>query len=213
MGSQRRGPSASADTAQAIDQLAGLEPRARQDLHRGDDLRVLVPAPAAAGLRAARARGAARHLPRLRSPPRDRLDDPARRRLRRHKLQRDGHARPHPASKRWSRRWPTCARRTARNGPTSPGGRSTPRASRIRWPIQRPRATSSPCPRSPRAATPTRCWPARRPPRAGADQTSGASYAFVFDVKDWDNSTGTQRAGPIGATAQPALRRPGAAVG
>ena len=46
---------------------AGVEPRARQDLHRRDDLRVLVPAAAAAGVCAAGARGAAGHLPRLRS--------------------------------------------------------------------------------------------------------------------------------------------------
>jgi penicillin G amidase len=35
---------------------------------------------------------------------------------------------------------------------------------------------------------------------AGADQTSGASYAFVFDVKDWDNSTGLNTPGQ---SAQP----------
>jgi hypothetical protein len=34
----------------------------------------------------------------------------------------------------------------------------------------------------------------------GADQTSGASYAFVFDVKDWDNSTGLNAPGQ---SAQP----------
>ncbi len=35
---------------------------------------------------------------------------------------------------------------------------------------------------------------------SGADQTSGASYAFVFDVKDWDNSTGLNAPGQ---SAQP----------
>jgi len=35
---------------------------------------------------------------------------------------------------------------------------------------------------------------------SGADQTSGASYAFVFDVKDWDSSTGLNAPGQ---SAQP----------
>jgi penicillin amidase len=35
---------------------------------------------------------------------------------------------------------------------------------------------------------------------SGADQTSGASYAFVFDVKNWDNSTGLNAPGQ---SAQP----------
>ena len=99
-----------------------------------------------------------------------------------------------------SRRWPICARPTATTGPTSRGGRSTPRASPIRWPTPRRRgicSTSRPCPR---AATPTRSCASSSATETGADQTSGASYAFVFDVKDWDNSTGLNAPGQ---SAQP----------
>ena len=66
--------------------------------------------------------------------------------------------------------------------------------------FRRPRAISSPSPPSPKSGDAYTLLASSSATESGADQTSGASYAFVFDVKDWDNSTGLNAPGQ---SAQP----------
>ena len=63
------------------------------------------------------------------------------------------------------------------------------------------------------AATASPCMAASSPTETSTKQTSGASFMFVMDVKQLGQLHRAQRAGQLGAAAQPALQGPGAATG
>ena len=122
-------------------------------------------------------------------------------------------AQPHPrAGARRSRRRPAQALRRRHERlevGRHPYGRLRASARRHR----RRRRACSTSSRSAAAATASPCMAASSPTETSTKQTSGASFMFVMDVSDWDNSTGLSVPGQLGAAAQPALQGPDARTG